>query len=183
MYVKIENGSVVKYPYSDSDLRKDNPNTSFPKNLTDAIRTEWNVLPVTVMPGSDYDKSTHKEVKDNVPTLINGVWTIGRTIIPLDAGETEQYRLEQVRKYELEVQKHMDEKVAERGYDSMLSAATYATSKNGRYGFEGKACVDWRDAVWDACYAILADVEAGNRTPPTVEELLAELPAMEWPVI
>jgi len=33
MYAKVENGSVVKYPYSFLDLRKDNPSISFSKNV------------------------------------------------------------------------------------------------------------------------------------------------------
>jgi hypothetical protein len=32
MYALIENGAVAKYPYTVTDLRKDNPNTSFVKN-------------------------------------------------------------------------------------------------------------------------------------------------------
>ena len=35
MYALIENGAVVKYPYTVTDLRKDNPNTSFVKNPSD----------------------------------------------------------------------------------------------------------------------------------------------------
>jgi len=113
--------------------------------------------------------------------LVNGVWTLGRTIIDLTAGEQQAYFDEQVRKYELEVQKHMDQKVAEREYDSMISACTYATSSNPKYGPEGQACLQWRDAVWDKCYEILAEVQAGTRQHPTIEELIDELPELIWP--
>ena len=35
MYAKITNGIVEKYPYTIGNLRKDNPNTSFPKVIDD----------------------------------------------------------------------------------------------------------------------------------------------------
>lgn len=43
-------------------------------------------------------------------------------------------------------------------------------------------CLDvwaWNVAVWEAARAILADVESGDRSMPTVAELLAELPVYE----
>lgn len=46
MYVKINNQTVEKYPYSIGNLRKDNPQTSFPKNPSDTILAEWGVFPV-----------------------------------------------------------------------------------------------------------------------------------------
>jgi len=32
-YAKVENGAIVKYPYSRLDLGKENPNTSFPLSI------------------------------------------------------------------------------------------------------------------------------------------------------
>lgn len=78
------------------------------------------------------------------------------------------------------VQDYMDVTARTRGYDGILSACTYATSSNERFKREGQACVEWRDRVWHTCYAILADVLAGNRSAPTIEELIAELPVLEW---
>ena len=80
------------------------------------------------------------------------------------------------------VQSHLDRTARERNYDSILSCATYATSTNPQFAAEGLACVGWRDAVWAACYSVMADVMAGNRPAPTESELLDELPAMAWPV-
>lgn len=60
------------------------------------------------------------------------------------------------------------------GGKHMDRAATYATSKV--FGLEAQALVDWRDAVWVHCHAVLAAVENGERPIPTEAELLAELP-------
>ena len=78
------------------------------------------------------------------------------------------------------VQKHMDTTVQARGYDNIHTACTYANSTDQRFRAEGIACVAWRDNVWRTCYNILAEVKAGNRPIPTVVELIAELPVLEW---
>jgi hypothetical protein len=79
------------------------------------------------------------------------------------------------------VQKHMDDTAKERNFDDVLSLCTYATSAKPKFKAEGQAGVSWRDEVWAKGYAILADVEAGTRSIPTVDELLAELPNFVWP--
>lgn len=80
------------------------------------------------------------------------------------------------------VQSHLDRTARERNYDGILSCATYATSTNPQFAAEGLACVGWRDAVWAACYSIMADVLDGIRQVPTEDELIAALPVMAWPV-
>ena len=78
------------------------------------------------------------------------------------------------------VQAYMDAKVQERGYDGILSACSYVNTGIERFDNEGAACRAWRSAVWEKCYAILAEVQAGARAVPTVEELINELPKLEW---
>lgn len=46
MYAKINGGTVVKFPYTFGDLRKDNPNVSFPKNITAGIMQKYNMVGV-----------------------------------------------------------------------------------------------------------------------------------------
>ena len=79
------------------------------------------------------------------------------------------------------IQSMLDETAKERGYDSILSLCTYATSTAAKFAAEGQAGVSWRDEVWAKGYAILADVESGARAIPTVDEFLAELPNFAWP--
>jgi len=79
------------------------------------------------------------------------------------------------------VQAHLDNKAQERGYDGILSLATYANSTNPQFSAEGLAGAQWRDDTWAACYVILDEVLSAMRTIPTVEELIAELPVLHWP--
>lgn len=79
------------------------------------------------------------------------------------------------------IQSRLDEFAQERGYDNMLSACTYATSGVPKFAAEGQYCVQARDATWSVAYGILADVQAGTRSMPSVNEVMAEMPALEWP--
>ena len=79
------------------------------------------------------------------------------------------------------VQAYLDAVAQSHGYDGILSLASYAASANVQFSAEGKAGVQWRDAVWAHCWQVLADVEAGKREIPTAEVLVVELPVMVWP--
>ena len=78
------------------------------------------------------------------------------------------------------VQEFMDKTVRTRGYDGIMSACSYVESTDEVFKAEGEACVAWRDACWRYCYDVLALVKTGQRDIPTAEELIAELPALEW---
>jgi hypothetical protein len=46
MYAKLSGNTVVKFPYTVGQLRKDNPNVSFPKNITDGVFNKYGVKKV-----------------------------------------------------------------------------------------------------------------------------------------
>lgn len=85
MYAKINNGVVEKYPYTIGDLRKDNPNTSFPKQVSDSILSEFNIVTVLeVSPPSVEYTQTWKEVS---PVLENGVWKQSYSVTNISSEE------------------------------------------------------------------------------------------------
>jgi hypothetical protein len=78
------------------------------------------------------------------------------------------------------IQNHLDTVAKSRGYDGILSLCSYATSKSLRFSIEAQAGVEWRDAVWEHAYTVLAAVKSGTRPLPTLEDLLVELPVINW---
>ena len=80
------------------------------------------------------------------------------------------------------VQAYMDTVAQTRGYDNIHTACSYVNSTDEIFAAEGAACLAWRDSVWRKCYDILAEVQAGIRPIPTVDDLIAELPAFDWTV-
>lgn len=75
------------------------------------------------------------------------------------------------------IQQRLDAQAKAWGYDSALSAASYATSNRSRFRAEGEAIRDWRDATWERGYEILAQAQAGQIAVSSIPELLALLPA------
>ena len=72
MYIKLNNNQIEKYPYSIAELKKDNPQTSFPENVNNELLSEWNVYPVTLI---SQPTITYKQnVVEGTPELNNGEW-------------------------------------------------------------------------------------------------------------
>jgi hypothetical protein len=73
MYVLAPNQTVEIFPYSIGALRRDNPNTSFPRNPSDAVLTDWNVFPVVEQSPPDYNPANQNLNQLN-PMLVDGEW-------------------------------------------------------------------------------------------------------------
>lgn len=81
------------------------------------------------------------------------------------------------------VQHALDAFAKTRGYDGIMSACSYSNSTDAQFKLEADYCIQLRDTTWRMGYAILAEVKAGTRPIPSVEELIAELPvgSAKWP--
>ena len=90
MYVKITNGSVDTYPYTVGQLRRDNPNTSFPKQVPTEILAEYGVYPVTENAVPDYDERSQK-VERQSPALSEGGWSVSWSVIAKSPDEITEY--------------------------------------------------------------------------------------------
>ena len=76
MYAKIKDGSVEKYPYSITDLKKDNPNVSFPKVLNTSILNSFGTYEVVTDSKPTYNSVNQTINKKNIPELVSGTWTL-----------------------------------------------------------------------------------------------------------
>jgi hypothetical protein len=103
LLVKTANGQVEQFPYTLGDLRRDNPQTSFPKKIGDAILSSYGIYHVMPETQPEYDPLVQVLVRDPEPnnneTAVNeetgetyktGRWVIGYTIEnkPLDQAQT-----------------------------------------------------------------------------------------------
>lgn len=73
MHALVKDGVIAKYPYTIGMLRKDNPNTSFPKRPTDELLAEWDMQLVAKVDRPNVDHM--KNVNEGTPVVINGTWT------------------------------------------------------------------------------------------------------------
>lgn len=147
--------------------------------LPDEVLATYGWYPYTHALPPSYDTMTEQLVPGYLfdGTGVTADWQV----VPLSPEEQAERAQQTIQTLGQAVKAHLDVTVQARDYDSIISACTYATSAVPSYQADGLACVNWRDAVWPAVYAILAEVQAGNRAIPTAEELIAELPELVWP--
>lgn len=182
MFVKVNEGKVVQYPYSVEQLKSDNPNTSFPIELSQDALKEWNVYPVfhseepNVAITETYSQGTpvfNETTKQWVQT-----WVVRNKT----EEETKEYLDTLQRSIVDQTQAKLDAFAGTRGYGSILSACTYATSSVSKFKTEGQYCVDMRDATWAKLYQILEEVKAGMRPVPSeFKDVEPFLPVLRWP--
>jgi len=85
LLIKATDSTVEAYPYSLGLLRKDNPNTSFPKQPSVADMAAFNVHPVTEVTPTVGD-GQHL-VKVWTPTLVGGEWVLAHQAVDLTDAE------------------------------------------------------------------------------------------------
>jgi len=132
MYAKINGGTVVKFPYTFGDLRKEHPNVSFPKNITQGVMQKYGM--VGVLEGPKPTPTAYQTVKRNaLPTrpvigqyteddapmpemvgedIIAGYWMIGYTAVDMFADTTEDGVTTTKAEHETAYQATLDAKTA-----------------------------------------------------------------------
>ena len=81
LLIKATGSTVEQYPYSIGLLRKENPNTSFPKQVSASDMASFNVYPVTEVTPTVAD--TQKLVKVWTPTLSGDDWILDHQAVDL----------------------------------------------------------------------------------------------------
>jgi len=87
MYVKATNGTVDTFPYNIGQLRRDNPNTSFPRVVPETTMAAYNMFPVGRDVDPTFDPLTQKVEVAAAPVLTNGKWMLPKTVVALTATE------------------------------------------------------------------------------------------------
>ena len=83
-FIKIENGSPVKY--SISQLKRDNLNISFPSPITLEVLAIFDVFPLTLIAQPSFDPATQKIVEIDA-VFENNEWTQTWSVVDLEGAE------------------------------------------------------------------------------------------------
>jgi len=85
MHIKAIGSDIIQFPYRMDDLKKSNPNTSFPRgyDTNEALLASFGVYLVVDADRPAFDENTHVLGRSSEPVLVDGVWTWGWDIIPL----------------------------------------------------------------------------------------------------
>ena len=173
----IENGSVK----SVGDYRSLFPNTSFGSNgPSPEFLAENNCLGVTVF--KPHDRATEK-LQPCAPYIENGqVFTVEVVALTQDEinAETLASSVKTIAQYEAALDEHLDSVAQQRRYDNRVTCALRA-GYAGPYQAEGQAFAIWMDTCNALAYQIMSEVAQGNRSLPTIEDFIAEFPAIQWP--
>ena len=145
MYIKLNNG--VPENYTIGQLRKDNPNVSFPRKISNELLSEYDVYPASVGDAPSIDIRTQKRIKNTQVSNVDGAWVYEWTI-------TEKTS-EQIAKYDAdtatEVRASRDEKLTESDWtqvaDAPVDQAAWATYRQALRDIPAQAgfpnTIDW----------------------------------------
>lgn len=159
-YINTTNGEICTI----HDIRRVNPNVSIPEDA-DCSSLGFTKLveipPPTPLPWHQVEEDGH----------IDGtqVWKH----VPMTNAEI-------MRVCEQTIQRRLDDFARTRNYDTILSACSYVNSFNPTFKDEGTKCSMIRDATWNKCYEIMNEVIGGTRSMPSLEQLISELPVLDW---
>lgn len=149
MYAKINGGTVIQFPYTFGDLRKDNPNVSFPRSITQGIMQKYGM--VGVLEGPQPTPTAYQTVQRNaLPTrpvigqyteddapmpdmvgddIIAGYWMIGYTAVDMFADTTDEDDVTTTKaEHETAYQASLDAKAAEanrKTRDDLIAATDF----------------------------------------------------------
>jgi hypothetical protein len=96
MFAKILNTTLIKYPYDVSCLYKENPYTRFDLSVDlptlysrteDATNTGASIVEVVSATAPLCNYAIEKIVENAEPTLVDGVWTMGSSLVALTQEE------------------------------------------------------------------------------------------------
>lgn len=87
MHLKLTNGTPAKYTLG--QLRRDNPQTSFPKIIPDDLLASYDVYPYTQPKAPEYDSLSHRLTDGAFEQDAGGNWSLPYVVQQLPQGQAE----------------------------------------------------------------------------------------------
>lgn len=164
MHIKITNGTPEKY--SIGNLRRDNPNVSFPKSPSDSLLADWDVYPYTVETKPTFDNRTQRiELGDFVNT--NGSWVQTWNVINKTTEEISQYDAEMVVAVKAEAQRRIISIIPEWKQRNLTArAAELAIKGVSSWTAEETSEYQSGQAIWNQIKAVRAASDALEAQSP-----------------
>lgn len=181
MYAKINNGVVEQFPYTVEQLKQDNPQTSFPANITPETLAVYGVVPV-VSVGTQFDPATQVATQEGCTyNTAKQRWETAWTVRAKTAEELEADKQALIAQYEQALVNHLDSVAQSKRYDNRISCSVRA-GYPGPFQAEGQAFASWMDTCNATAYQWWAQIEAGTKPMfASTDEFIAALPVMVWP--
>lgn len=104
VYAEVKGDELIRFPYTHGSLIEENPFTNFGSDpdlaaifpqTTIAVENGYNLAPVTYLDQPSYDPSTHICIQNELPTLIDGIWTLEWTISEMTPEQKTAYEEDQ----------------------------------------------------------------------------------------
>lgn len=168
-YSKVINNEITEH---NRTLPFSTETTSFGVGTSAETLKSFGYLPVIGIE-PEYDRLTHRVANVSYVVGTNEVIKTYEVV----AIPQEEIIATTVKAMEEAIETHINTTVKAKGYNSQDSIAKYLVSGNP-FEPECKAISLWIGSVWIYAHQVQADVLAGTRTMPTLEELIAELPKL-----
>ena len=86
-----------------------------------------------------------------------------------------------INKYDTAIENWLDSTVQQRNYKNVESCISYEGDNNPKYAREAEAVKAWRSAVYTQAEVLIAQYIGGDiSTVPSIEQIIAELPQLNW---
>lgn len=85
----VEDGVITAYPIGQADIRRQFPETSFPKSLEGVDLSDYGVVTVVATEPPSINQETQR-IEESTPVLIGGVWKQAWNAIDLTAAELQE---------------------------------------------------------------------------------------------
>lgn len=156
-----------------------------PTPVTELVSRTARVAQVSMVPREGFKPVV---IRNAFPKPLDGKrtvcrWTeddgnVYREFSSIDADDNRMWLT--VKDYEDAVQAHLDAKAREKGYDSIYTCIGYWNSTVPSFAAEARLASEWRDQVWTKCHEVLNAWGAGEIEQPTIAQLIAMLPTLQW---
>lgn len=185
LYGRINNGKIVEYPVRPEHIKARGHN---PAIYTEAVMMNPPKYdPVTEYLRQDlqyngaYIIVNHIVAKKTLAMLLRDIYKDGvdKDVFVTDISpELVEAGINQIK---VEVDRLLNEFVATRGYDSIVSCVGYATSTDATFKEEAQRATVLRDATYRTLYNHLAEVTSGAAPiPRSFKEVKDLLPELTW---